>query len=323
MMRLIMAIAAALSLGGCVQMTIDEETVFAPPERAHDTVAASQAEMQRRWLEIVDPALAEFVRVSPDDITGGVFVRFAIDRPSWTPVEYLLRDGFWPAPHGQIAYSRFSALHRAADGPLFVMCPGNAGDRYNSADMYANRGLQWGEAVVFDYPGYGDSTGEVSAAAFEAALPIVRAQVTALAGDRPLVFWGHSLGGFVCARMASQTPEAAALVLETTARDAASVAAAWTPWYAKPIVRANIAPSLAGYDVAADAARFGGPVLVIGAGEDSVLPTRLARALAADLERRGAPVTYVEFPDAWHWNAHTQPNFRSALSPFFASLSQD
>ena len=326
MIRAIMALAAALSISACVQMTIDEGTAFAPPAQRFEGPAQSVEQLNTRWAARFAEGQDEgLLRLEP----RGEFTLM-----TWTQgqralggapmLTRLVQHGLAAAPTGAIAWSYFTVPDEGdAPRPLIVHCAGNAGDRYNSAAVYSNKALPYGDVLVFDYPGYADSAGTPSAASMEAASAAVAALAQQMAQGRDLVFWGHSLGGFVCARLAAETPEADGLILETTARNADQVADAWTPWYARALVRIDVAPSLAGYDSAADAARFGGPVLVLGAERDDTLPVRLARTLAADLTALGAPVTYVEFEGAGHRDVPSQPGFDAAVSPFFAALMQD
>jgi pimeloyl-ACP methyl ester carboxylesterase len=234
------------------------------------------------------------------------------------------RHGFVQSQTDRIAWTLFTRVS-GADGsrrPFILMCTGNAMDRYSAGISYAQKGLPWGDVLLFDYPGYGDSTGTPQPAAFESASDAIIAKAKALAGDRPLILWGHSLGGFVCGRMATKMPETRGLVLETTARRAKDVVHAWTPSWARPFVIPKISPSLAAYDNSATVAGLKQlvPVLVLGAGQDATLPVSLARDLAADLKQRGAVVTYREFPQALHWNVPKQPEFRDVMTNFFKSV---
>jgi pimeloyl-ACP methyl ester carboxylesterase len=321
-MRAFVMIAAAMSLAGCLQMTIDEGTAFAPPERRHAAPAVSATELATRWqAHFAEREASGRLTVEPVD-EASMVMRFTVDQANPAPLDAVVRHGLLSTNAGSIAWASFSTLEPLEGRPLIVHCAGNAGDRYNSALPYARKAFPWGDVLTFDYPGYGESGGVPNAASFEAALSAVSGFAAAQSEGRPLVFWGHSLGGFVCARLASVTPGADGLILETTARNADQVADAWTPWYASALVRVDVAPSLAGYDSAADAARFGGPILVLGAGRDSVLPVRLARTLANDLTAMGANATYVEYPQAEHWSVPGQEDFEPIIDQFFVSIPQ-
>lgn len=104
-----------------------------------------------------------------------------------------------------------------ADAPLILFCGGNMFRRSAAAGKVAAKLEPFGDVLMFDYPGYGDTTGEADYAAFMAAGTVVAdaARARADAEGRPLIAWGHSLGGPVCAQAAKRI-RADALVLETT-----------------------------------------------------------------------------------------------------------
>ena len=229
------------------------------------------------------------------------------------------RHGFVSAGDTRVAYTLVSKPGERR--PLIVYCGGNSGDRFNSGVFYALKTLPYGDVLLFDYPGYGDSPGTPSAAALAARAPDLSALATELSHGRPLVFWGHSLGGFICSRLARETAETDGVVLEATARNALEIGRAWRPWFATPFVRLSVEDSLASFDVADTLDGFSGPILLLGARRDRTLRVRLSRSLHEELRTRGARVTYVEFPRAEHLDITRQPEFAAAASPFFASIA--
>jgi pimeloyl-ACP methyl ester carboxylesterase len=312
---------ALASLSGCMRLTIDEQTAFLPPDRPQGP-AVTAPDMTTRWGEAAARALAPAGYTL--ETVGPTQQRLvAADARPTVAVEH----GFIALPDaGRLAWTSFSRV--AADPaaparPLIVHCAGNSGDRYNSSLGYSGKALPWGDVLVFDYPGYGDSTGSPSAAALEAATGALLGDLAARSTARDLVFWGHSLGGFICARLAEQAEGADALILETTARNASEVAKAWKPWWSGPFLRINVADSLASYDTAEAAKAFGGPVLVLGAAQDQTLPVSLARSLAKGAEALGADVTYVEFPRAAHRTVPDQAEFTATVDGFLNPILND
>jgi pimeloyl-ACP methyl ester carboxylesterase len=318
-------VAAGSLLSGCVTLTIDERTAFAPPKRDVGP-ALDIGELNHRMGERLKLAADQGLLRFEQNSAGTFRVAFREDSPRRLPVQpsaLQLRNGFIGEGGGRVAWTLYTpaaGLMRADERPLVVHCAGNASDRYNSGINYAVKALPWADVLVFDYPGYGDTPGPASAATFEAAASALRTYVSSLAADRKLVFWGQSLGGFVCARLASDMPQTDGLILETTAPSAAAVAKAWTPNYARLFVRASVAPSLARYDVIAAAAQIDGPVLVLGAAKDNVLPVSLAREIADGLRSRNASLTYKEFPDAKHMNVPDQAGFNEVVAAFFKTV---
>lgn len=279
------AIACGLVLAGCTNVRIDERTVFRPQARADP--ARTPAELER-WPAATLRAEYADVRVAHAFLGDGV---------------------------ARVAYTHLAMPGR--ERPLVVVCGGNASDRWNSGIAYARRALAHADVLLFDYPGYGDSPGVASAAVLESASRQVAALAVSLSGERPLIFWGHSLGGFVCSGMARETPTTDGVVLETTARTAREVAVAWTPWYARSLVSVEVADTLASYDVAVALRGFRGPVLVLGAGRDRVLPVELSRSLYAALRAQGTRAEYVELPEASHADAPREPGFAPAVARYF------
>jgi pimeloyl-ACP methyl ester carboxylesterase len=300
---------------------INEEVAFLPQPRP--TKATTQAQLHDLWYAnaqatnwktpmLVTSPRAGVTRLTPRDPAMATFI--AQDTT----------HEFFAAGDTLLTYSLSVPAGRPTDAnrPLIVMCGGNAMDRYSAGVSYAQKGLPWGDVMLFDYPGYGDSTGRPTALSLEAAVTAVVGTARTVANGRRIIYWGHSLGGFVCGKLASKTPETAALIYETTARNAKEVVRQWTPSWMRSIVFPKISPSLADYDNARAVGQGRFPVLVLGAALDGTLPVPLARSLAKALEEQGTIVTYHEFPQALHWNVPTQPEFRGVASAFFETLRQ-
>jgi pimeloyl-ACP methyl ester carboxylesterase len=232
------------------------------------------------------------------------------------------RHGFANSDSERLAWTLTTLADTPLDKnrPLIVTCSGNAMDRYTAGVSYAQKALPWGDVLLFDYPGYGDSSGRPSAVSFELALTIIIDQARLLADGRPIVFWGHSLGGFVCSKLAERMPDVSGLVLETTARNAAEVARAWMPSALQPFVWPKISPSLRSYDNVLATKSLKVPILVLGAGLDDTLPVSLSRSLAKDLGEQSSDVTYHEFPQALHWNVPSQADYRAVMTAYFSKI---
>lgn len=316
-------------LASCVTIKVDERAAFAPPKRDVGP-ATTVAELNTRMAERFKSGVEEGVWRAEPQPNDGTRLIFNADGPygrnrQTLPQPIVYRNGFIGDGAGRVAWTMYTQVgpdgnERGPDRPLVIHCAGNAGDRYNSGITYADKAITWADVLVFDYPGYGDTPGPATAANFEAASTALVTQITALSANRKLVFWGHSLGGFVCSRLASLTPETDGLVLETTAPNAAEVAKAWTPSYARLFVRTAVVPSLASYDVVESAAQVKGPVLVLGAAKDEVLPVTLAQQVADGLKSRNANVTYKEFSAAKHMNVPRQTDFSETIATFFKSV---
>jgi pimeloyl-ACP methyl ester carboxylesterase len=138
-----------------------------------------------------------------------------------------------------------------------------------------------------------------------------------LARGRPLIFWGHSIGGLICPSIVAESREADAVILETTGPSFAAVAEDRKPWFA-PFIRTHVTDDLKPYDTAELLKDFKGRIMVLGAGKDTTLPPRLARSLAEALTAKGLNIQYWEYPAANHHSAALNPQFVEDARPFFA-----
>ncbi len=177
---------------------------------------------------------------------------------------------------------------RAADGRLIgwrtapaderiLVFHGNAGsavDRAYFAWAFAQRpgGRDW-QVCILEYPGYGPREGRPSESALVGAG--LKALDALLAeADRPVVLLGESLGSGVAARVAAERPEhVAGLLFLTPFPSLADVAAAHYPYVpVRWLLRDR-------YDAAKALRAYNGPLVVVVAENDRVVPARLGRRL--------------------------------------------
>lgn len=294
-------------LTGCVSYTVDEGWFFHP--RAVAQKAASPAEMKlngEEHLRAPGKFSADFGLVFPD---------FEKRIPATVTHDFVDLGSL------RVATTRIAAANGTPAEPLIVACMGQTGDRIHSGLNYAGKLLPWGEVLLVDYPGYGDSSGAPrleSFLEFQGAFP---AYLDRLATDRPLILWGHSLGGPVCSAIAAGSREADAIVLETTVPSFNEMMDARKPWFTPPNVNLKLSDGLEVYDIAHTLAGFSAPILVIGAGRDSVFPVKLQRTLADKLKAGGLSATYLEIENGEHLTAALNTVFAREAAPFFASVA--
>jgi pimeloyl-ACP methyl ester carboxylesterase len=287
---------------GC-QITLSEDSIFGPPTpRGADTVA----EMDFRDQETLTDPQSELAQ-SP-----------ALEGLLPATVQH----GFVDYESGRIAWSLTSAVGEDPERPVIVTCVGRGGDRPNRGVYYARKILPWGDVLQFDYPGYGDSTGTPSIDSIKASTPAIVELAESRAGERPLIYWGHSLGGFICPRFVAASPQADGLVYEATALSVEEASEVWKPWYLR-FLPIDMVPEKESEDGDnADPVRgFDGPVLVLTGGKDDVLPAFLGRSLADKLERQGNDVTYVHMEEGSHVDIPLQPGFVEATAPVFERMT--
>lgn len=138
--------------------------------------------------------------------------------------------------------------------------------------------------AVFDYRGYGRSTGKPTVENMRAdALAIFDAIDKRYPGR--VIVHGQSLGSFMAAYVAQARP-VLATVLETTATNATELVESQIPWYARPFVSINVEASLRQVDNRTAAARFRSATLVIAAGKDSTTPAWLGKKVFDAIPRK-------------------------------------
>ena len=201
-----------------------------------------------------------------------------------------------------------------ADAPLILYCGGNLFRRGVNGAAVARELAPFGDVLMFDYPGSGDTPGQADFASYRAAGEVIAASARAQADaeGRRLIAWGHSLGGPVCAD-AARLIRADAVVLEATTPTArAAVDQMLGLW--RPLIRVQMADTLAAIDVPATLDGYLGRVVVLEAGRDQTLPPALSRNLARDLEARGVDVRRLVFPRADHGDIPDQPDFAGRVA---------
>lgn len=192
-----------------------------------------------------------------------------------------------------------------AEAPVLLFFHGNAGNRggrlHNLAGLW-HAGIA---VLIFDYRGYGGSSGRPSERGLlldgEAAYDWLRAKV----GQRPIFFFGRSLGGAVAARVALRRP-AVALILESTFTSVPAMARATFPIPGiGRLVRSR-------YDALGAVRHLKVPLMVIHGQADELVPYRMGRALyeaspVAEKVFHAVPGghhndTYVQADEAyWAW----------------------
>lgn len=292
--------AACLLLSFVLQscVSVSEDMFFAPPT---DSTRA---------------ATLEAMRFDRQEQITGLFDRLG-RRDTRLPM--TIKHQFADLGGEHIAVSQVVKATAKAEEPLIVHCGGNARDRFNSGMIYSAKVAPWGEALLFDYPGYGDSTGKPTVAAFGAVLADLGPWLDARAKGRPLVVWGHSIGGLICAKIVSLSREVDAIILETSGLS--PVAMARNKAAIVPFLNVSVKGGFEAYDIGELLKGFDGPVMVVGAGKDQTLPVVLSRDLAKMLKEGGRDTTYVEIAEAGHTNADQFDAFTVAAKAFFSRVA--
>jgi pimeloyl-ACP methyl ester carboxylesterase len=173
------------------------------------------------------------------------------------------------------------------------------------------------DVLLFDYPGYGESTGAPTPAAIlETALAIYDyASSLETSNGKKRLLYGFSLGGMVAAQVARDRP-VDALVLEATATNVESWARSRVPWYARPLVSFDIEPQLAAIDSFAALREFRGDVLILASKADVQAPASLSEELHGQLRQAGVSSELVLFKKAAHGRIPHTPEFVPVFRQF-------
>lgn len=134
--------------------------------------------------------------------------------------------------------------------------------------------------LLFDYRGYGKSTGEPAVDAFKGdALKMYTFAVDSLGADPDrLIVHGHSLGTFMASHTARERP-VAGVVLENPATDVEGWIDGLTPWFVRLFVDFDIAESLKGESNLRMVRSLDVPLLLLAGEKDQVTSPDMARTL--------------------------------------------
>ena len=216
-----------------------------------------------------------------------------------------------PTPDGQRLRGWF--LPNGGKGAALIYFGGNAEEVSGAAlEAAALRGIS---LVLFDYRGYGRSTGEPGERAlFGDALAIYDFTASLPGVDRSrIVAMGRSLGSGVAAYLASQRP-VAAVVLVTPYDSMAALARTHYPYLlAGPLLRHR-------FDSASRARTIDAPMLALLAGADTIVPPARGEALARAW--RG-PATVVVLPAAGHNDIGFHAAYWTTIRQFLRKTGAD
>lgn len=148
---------------------------------------------------------------------------------------------------------------------------GNISHRLDKAQLFHRAGFS---VLLFDYRGYGKSTGEPSEEGTYADMSAAVDHVLGVRGFplERLVFYGESLGGAVAVHAATQrTP--GVLVVESSFTSLPAVGAHYYPWLPVKLLMKYR------YDSLAMIASVKCPVMILHSPADEIIPNAMGRAL--------------------------------------------
>lgn len=216
-----------------------------------------------------------------------------------------------PAPFGRLHTVR---LESDPKKPLIVFCGGRSFREESSGADLAEPLSALGDVLTYDYPGFGSSDGEGTRAEFAEAEQVMGAKVQALMAARqgPVIFWGHSLGGGICASLAAHTPVPSSLVLATTFAEYDDFKRNQLGIFAG-LVTLKVPDAVIAYNAPVLLKDYGGEIFVITLTKDETVPYAVERRLAERLKAEGRKLTVVTLEGQGHSTVHSHPDFRAKM----------
>jgi fermentation-respiration switch protein FrsA (DUF1100 family) len=228
---------------------------------------------------------------------------------SATPADWGMayEDVNFPAADGAALHGWYIPREGARQVVLFLH--GNAGNishRGESVAIFHALGL---DVFIFDYRGYGRSSGKPSEAGLYDDARGAWRYLTGQKGfdGRGVVIFGRSLGGVVAAKLASEVSPGA-VIIESAFSSAREVASAVFP------VLSYVTPLRFEFDAAAYIRHVRAPVLVLHSREDEIMPFELGRRL---YQAANEPKEFVELRGDHNGGfLLSQPGYGRALRRF-------
>jgi uncharacterized protein len=177
--------------------------------------------------------------------------------------------------------------HPRAD---IVYFHGNGGNLSIWLDALATLHSLGYNVLAIDYRGYGTSEGSPSEKGLFLDAEAAVRYATRAPRQRPLIYWGRSLGGPVAAA-ASRVVSPDALILESTFPDKAAMIRT------SPLLRMLNVFAAYKFDTVGMANGIGKPILVAHGDRDTIIPFALGREL---FDRLDAPKQFITLRDADH-----------------------
>ncbi len=193
-----------------------------------------------------------------------------------------------PTPAGTTIAAWYIALPQGTPNGSVIFCQGNAGnmsEQVGSAKSLCRLGYN---VLLFDYEGYGGSTGEPNEAGTYRAAEAAWSYLTQTRGQRPeqIVIFGRSLGGGVAIELAHRhTP--GALVVECTFTSIVDMGAHQYPYLPVGLICKNR------YESVKKVGQIRCPKLFLHGRGDELIPPEMGRRLFA---AAAEPKEFIETP---------------------------
>jgi uncharacterized protein len=209
--------------------------------------------------------------------------------------------------------------HRPANRALILYCGGDIFHRAIEGAIPLEALTPFGDVVLFDYPGYGDTSGPASVTTILETATAVYDHIRTLpsvAGKKRLLY-GFSLGGLVAAQLARERPFDG-LILEATSPSVEHWARSQIPLLLKPWIRVSLESQLQGIDSVEALAHYSAPILILASRADRRVNAALSINLAERLRAAQRRVTLAVLENEPHGGILQSAEFK----PHFSRLLQ-
>jgi hypothetical protein len=227
----------------------------------------------------------------------------------WNPPGLEFEDAWFEASDGTKLHGWY--VPQASPRAVMLIAHGNGGNLSHRWELLQTLHELGVSALIFDYRGYGRSSGSPTEAGILADARAARRWLAERAGvaQSDVVLFGESLGGGVMVDLAA-VDGARALVLENTFTSLPDVAAYHYPWLpVRMLMRTQL-------NSAAKIADYHGPLLQFHGDADTIIPLAIGERL---FDAAGEPKEFVLIRGGNH-NDPRAPEFRAALDRFLARL---
>ena len=183
-----------------------------------------------------------------------------------------------------------------AEAWLVIYFPGNSLNRYERLPDLREVAAVGFDVLIFDYRGFGDSTGSPNESNLSADALLIWQYATGDLGykERQTVIFGESIGGAVALSMWSETnphpPKPAALILNSTFASMPQTVAWHYPLFPFRFLLLDRWPSIERIR------KVDSPIVVFHGADDEMVPVAHGRALAKESNR----ARFIEIPHATH-----------------------
>jgi fermentation-respiration switch protein FrsA (DUF1100 family) len=227
----------------------------------------------------------------------------------WTPHGIAAEDAWFEAADGTKLHGWF--VPHTQPKAVVLVAHGNGGNITHRTDLLRALHRMQTSSMIFDYRGYGRSSGSPTGTGILEDARAARAWLAQRAGvaAENLVMFGESLGGAVAVRLASEGG-ARGLVVESSFCSLATVGAHHYPWAPiRLLLRTSLEPATWIRD-------YHGPLLQCHGDADRIVPFECGRRL---FEAAHDPKEFVTLPGADH-NDGMNDRFLGALAAFLSRI---